>query len=491
MKSPSCLTTRFAKTFLAAATFAACGLSASAVELSLIRTAMENTGVDSDAAGSLRSNFTPGNVELRASLSGLTPGAVYHLNVDAVTQADVTADSRGRSEVRFRVRAQGARQPLDFDPRGHLVAVNDGTADVLTAVYSGEGESDEIRVDERTSLERGTAVTRGKVEARYLAQKNQTRFIMHLLAMERGTYTVYVDGQPEATVDLTRGRSRMLVFRTNSKAAKKGGHGNGSNNLDLAFDPRNKVIDVVAEDGSIAFSGVMLAQIRGVNAAEEATSETTLTSSGLDPDATATAVLSVNSNAEREFSVEVEDLPVGAYDLSVGDVVRGTINVTDDGTGKTSGEIEFSTSPDDGELLLDFDPAGQTIQISQGANVYFTGTVNTLTPTTGVTTSFSLPLLNQGVVAGSGDVDYQAAADATTFTVSVSGVAAGDYDVLVGGVSKATITVADVNGTLAGSVTFSSAAAAGELALDFDPLGETVDVAQAGGTVILSRPLPE
>ena len=67
-------------------------------------------------------------------------------------------------------------------------------------------------------------------------------------------------------------------------------------------------------------------------------------------------------------------MPVGSYDLFVGGVFRASISVVDNGT-EIEGEIEFDSDPDDpGEILLDFDPDGATIEILQGAAVFFSDT---------------------------------------------------------------------------------------------------------------------
>lgn len=464
---------------------------ASAVELSLVRGSFENPGVDSDASGTIQSNFTRNNPQLQAHLRGLTAGQTYQFTVDGVSQAEFAAGDNGRAELRFRLK--GTPNPLDFDPRGHLLAVNDGTGDVLSMVFSGEDEPATLAVDERTTLLPVDDTVSGRIDARYLKQRNQTRFILHFHGFDSGVYQVYVDGQPQADVTIGRGRSQMVTFSANTRASAKkptttgGGKGN-SNRPELDFDPRGLVIDVV-KDGAVLYSGEMLAQVAGVNSAEPATAETTLTSSGADADATATAELNVRSDASREFSVEVENLPVGDYTLLVGGIERGTISVTDATTG--AGEIEFSTKPEDGELLLNFDLSGQSIEIKQGTTSYFTGTVNgTLTPVTDPATSTTtLPLLNQ-LVDSDASAHITIASDASgplSLDVSASNLSAGDYDFVVDGVVKGTLTVAADN-ELA-TLSFAVTPDVDQAALDFSLSGVSVAISQ-GATTLLSRLLP-
>ena len=72
-----------------------------------------------------------------------------------------------------------------------------------------------------------------------------------------------------------------------------------------------------------------------------------------------------------EFEVEIEDAPVGEYELQVGEIPRGTIVVTEDDDGDTEGEIEFRSPAGPGSLLLDFDPRGQLIEIFDGDTLIF------------------------------------------------------------------------------------------------------------------------
>ena len=76
-------------------------------------------------------------------------------------------------------------------------------------------------------------------------------------------------------------------------------------------------------------------------------------------------------DGRSRFKVEIEDVPMGDYDLYVAGILRGTIMVG----GKGEGEIEFDTDPDEpGEVLLDFDPRGQLIEVRQGGTTYLSRT---------------------------------------------------------------------------------------------------------------------
>ena len=366
-----------------------------AVELSLIRGPLENTGIDPDASGSVRSIFKPNYAALWANLRGLTPSGAYQLTVDGNVEADFTANESGAACVDFRV--NDAETPLDFDPRGKEIAVTDGTGVVLSMIYAGEGEPASLYQDERTSLLPGETVTSGRVEARYVDQKNKTRFILHLLALDRGIYTVRVAGVDKATVDLSRGRSAQVVFEANKFSALKGGNGNGhgngndhgnggngngggkgkshKNRYTLDFDPRGELVEIVAADGSVAFSGEIKANIPALPVDEDEGDTITLTSTGVDVDATGEATIVTDEAGETTLTVSVTALPVGDYEVWVGNALRATLTVADDGAGGTSGQIVFATLTTGTEVPLDFPLAGN-LEIKQAGTIFLTASLD-------------------------------------------------------------------------------------------------------------------
>ncbi len=110
--------------------------------------------------------------------------------------------------------------------------------------------------------------------------------------------------------------------------------------------------------------------MEGISKCEFSEISQLIDSTGVDPDGKADARFRIREDCDRDFRVEIEDVPAGAYELFVGGENRGTITVTDTG-GETEGEIEFDTEPDDpGEILLDFDPRGKIIEIEQGGTVF-------------------------------------------------------------------------------------------------------------------------
>ena len=476
----------FKPVILAASICALAG--AEAKELSLIRGDLAGTGVDSDAKGVARAIFTPNNPKFRLDASGLTPNATYQFTVDGILEETLTADHRGGLHHDFRLDGTGTKLPLDFDPRGRILGLNDGTAKVLSMVFSGEGEPSDIRVDERTTLlPVDETTTDGRVELRYLEQKNKDRFIVHFHGFERGDYEFFVDGQLQAVVDL-KGRSTMRTFELGKNAQANKKPGGNSKKLELDFDPRGLIVDVVQND-VILYSGEMLAQIEGINGVQVGEAVTTLTTAvGGDADATGTATVTLAPDRDLTLTIVVNALPAGDYEVLVGGVVRGTVTVTGVEPDST-GEIIFSSEPEAGELLLDFDPLGETVEIRQGTTVHLTGeislTLTELPPPTTVETE--LPLLNQGLVedASSHLTLIEEGTTLLGFEVELEGVPAGNYDLKVGDVVKGQIVVADVDGVLSGELIFNNDGSG--LPLDFDPRAQVVTISQ-GTSVFFLRP---
>jgi hypothetical protein len=282
-------------------------LGLQAKELSLIRG--DFSGVGSEINGTASAVFTPNNPKFRLDFRRLEPNATYHFTVDGILEETLTTDHRGGLHLDFRLNASGNKLPLDFDPRGKILALDDGTAQVASMIFSGEGEPVDIRVDERTSLAPVDPESSGRVELRYLEQKNKDRFIMHLHGLDRGSYELYVDGQLQAEIDMNRGRSTMRTFEVNkhSNGAKKPGNGNGKGNskkLELDFDPRGLIVDLVKED-AILFSGEMLAQIEGINGVQVGETTTVLAPTAADADATGTATVTLGADEDLTFTVAV------------------------------------------------------------------------------------------------------------------------------------------------------------------------------------------
>jgi len=134
----------------------------------------------------------------------------------------------------------------------------------------------------------------------------------------------------------------------------------------LDFDPAGQTIEI-KQGTNILLSATGGTTITGT--CTVADTELDMINTGADGDAKGKSRFRQDVSCNRNFRVEVEKLPVGNYDLVVGGITRGTISVALV-LGDEFGEIEFETSPGAAQLLLDFDPRGQLVEVKQGATVF-------------------------------------------------------------------------------------------------------------------------
>ena len=202
-----------------------------------------------------------------------------------------------------------------------------------------------------------------------------------------------------------------------------------------------------------------------------------------------------------DFDVELEDLPVGDYQLLVDGIERAIISVvaTDDGT---EGEVEFSSPQDDGELLLDFEPLGALIEIADAGGVLFSGIADPANSGGGNdggggaggdddnappfgNTETEVDFINTGLdTDASGDVELEQRPDRVEFDVEIEDLDLGSYELWVGGMMVAEIEVVTVDDGTEGEVEFRNPVEPGKLLLDFDPIGQLITIEQAGSVFL-------
>jgi hypothetical protein len=448
-----------------------------AKDSSKISGSMQATGADPDATGGVKVSLKETKSKMSVKVRGLAPLTTHTLSVGGVIEA--TGTSSGSGSARFNLRTDGT-PTLDFDPRGEVVAVSDDSNDVLTMVVSGGGEPSDIRVDERTDLIGTALAPTASGHARFRSKDGRETFSVEIEDVAAGEYTLYVAGIERATISVGATGTAEVEFSSTGESGK----------ILLDFDPRSQIVDVSSVAG-VALTGTMSAQAPGVNVCTESEISLALASTGIDPDGHADARFRTRDDCDRDLRVEIEDVPVGSYDLLVGGIFRGTIVVVDTGFG-IEGEIEFDTDSDDlNELLLDFDPLGQTIEIVQGATVFFSDTFDGTpgTPTGCVFSETELPLLSSGEIAGAkGEARFRTRDDCDLdFRVEIEDVPVGSYDLFVDGALRGAIDVVSVLGENEGEIEFDSDPdEPDEVLLDFDPRGKLVEVRQ-GATIVLSR----
>lgn len=438
---------------------------------------LQNTGADTNASGSVTMALGSRSSVLTVRAMNLTPGSNYVFTVGGIGELTKAADARGGWFASFRTGARPGTPALDFDPRGQVIALNDGTANVLQALVARPGEPAGSRQSERVEL-RGES---GSGRAMLLNQvlPNGRRMFTCLLSRVTGTnWSLYVDGIHRGAINVRNGSGNVMFDSVVTNASRRR----------LDFDPRGEVIDI-AQDTNLVFSAKAEAVCNGVNSATPSVQTTFIPSTGVDPNGTARARLRLDPDARRKFSIEIEDVPVGTYEFSAASsngVAQFTVNVVSTLNG-TEGELEFSSREDNGdELPLTFDPRISTFTVQRGGVVYFQGalTFGTVSGSNEPPALIEENLTSKGLDGdASGDAKYEIRdTGRRDFSVEIEDVNVGVYQLWVGGTLRGNISAQLKNGQVRGELEFANPAEPGKLLLNFDPRGQLIEVKTVAGT---------
>jgi hypothetical protein len=249
----------------------------------------------------------------------------------------------------------------------------------LTELYQTEcsgGVSDDTPADvlpteQRISLVSARAGITGSGHADYEERADRTEFSVEVEDLADGSYRILVGGvdQGELIVVMSIGETE---FRSPVETGK----------ILLTFDPRGEVIEVHDGQGAVLTSGDSVFEGGDDNGGDngggdnggsdldfgEAMIEVELDNTGVFPLASGDAKLEPRAD-RTDFSVEIEDVPEGSYDLRVGGNTVGTIQAVMIQDGSIQGELEFRNPVEPGKLPLDFDPRGQQIDVLDGGTV--------------------------------------------------------------------------------------------------------------------------
>jgi hypothetical protein len=95
-----------------------------------------------------------------------------------------------------------------------------------------------------------------------------------------------------------------------------------------------------------------------------------LINTGEAPSASGHAEYRIRKGNRSSFHVEAEDLAPANYDVTVGGIVQGVLDVHALRDGRVEGEIEFDTKTQRGHQPLDFDPRGQLVTVERAGVIY-------------------------------------------------------------------------------------------------------------------------
>jgi cytochrome c oxidase assembly protein Cox11 len=424
-----------------------------------------------------------GRTSFEVELSRVPDGA-YVLFVDGIERGTIQV-KLGRGKVEFDS-ADSRKLVLDFDPRAATIDVAQGGVIFFSGPLLAQAPGVTVCTpsDARLVLLATAAAAGGHAELRFRTKTDcEKNFEVELEDVAAGAYDLFVNGAVVGAIvaapDPLTGRIEgEIEFSTDTDDAE---------DLPLTFDPVNANVEIRL-GATLLFSGIAdpNSPAPAVCTADETT--VLLAAAAGQPGAKGDASLRVRSDCRSSFRVQIEDVTTGTYDLVVGGVVRGTITAAlDPVSGEIQGEIEFSNSDDQpGDLPLTFDPAGQTIEVSQGGIVALSSVLGAAPgggPTSCVETVTEQPLLNVGPDADAkGKARLRLRDDCRkSFRVESEKLADGSYDLVVGGTLEGTIQV-----TLGvGEIEFDSNDPPKPV-LDFDPIGKVVEVRQ-GNTTYLSR----
>ena len=221
---------------------------------------------------------------------------------------------------------------------------------------------------------------------------------------------------------------------------------------------------------------------------------TNLNNTGLIPQASGEA--KYEERPDRvEFSVEVEDLPIGIYNLLVEGENKGNINVVSLSNGAIKGEIEFRDPVEFGKFLLDFETLGKLIEVTQGTEVFLSSTIDNNGNNGNGTTNPNAPpfgnseievaLNNLGVYPiGKAEIELEQREDRVDFKVELEDIPIGFYQLRIAGNVEGNIEVIqNLLGQNEGELEFRNPVEPGKSILDFNPIDQLVEVLE--GDVVL------
>ncbi len=265
-----------------------------------------------------------------------------------------------------------------------LATVGSGSFDIerLTDLFqtdcsggiSDDTPSDVQETEERIALFPTRAGSLASGHADFEERADRTDFKVEAEDVPDGSYRIVVGGIDRGGLVVTLGEGET-EFRSPAEPGK----------ILLTFDPRGQVIEVHDAQGAILTSGDNVVGGGGSGGGtgggtggndddddddddDRTEIEVDLTNTGVYPQASGDA--RYRSRPDRvDFQVEIEDVPVGGYQLRVGGANVGTIQVVVHADGSVEGELEFRNPVEPGKVLLNFDPRGQMIEVLDGSSV--------------------------------------------------------------------------------------------------------------------------
>jgi len=266
-------------------------------------------------------------------------------------------------------------------------------SEVMNTHCSG-GISDDMHADamfgeQRMELTPAREGITGSGLASYEDYPGHMEYEVEVEGLPDGDYHNYIDMQDRGVFTVTDGHGH-LTFSSPGESGR----------MTMTFDPRGKLIEIHDNQGVVLSSfensfeeddhhhqgdgeddhnfdcqfgpgsghgmggGMGDGMHDCVDDGEFIEIEADLVNTGVLVNAKGEAEWQMNSD-RVEFSVEIEDVPIGSYTLKVGGVTEGVIETFEMHNGGVYGRIRFRDPESYGREHLDFEPRGQKIEILQ------------------------------------------------------------------------------------------------------------------------------
>lgn len=260
--------------------------------------------------------------------------------------------------------------PADKDDDGDSISDrndddddNNGVKDIDDSGHHPEDGEQELQHD--LDLLAAPGGSSARVTLKYLGT-GAGSFVMDVRDAAVGSYNLVVGGVVRGAVvieQLSNHTRGTLTFKTTSS---------GSGSLLLNFPVAEQLVEI-RQGATVYYSGTVPALPPPSADGEIGEAQVHLSKAPNVPaNADAVAVMEFTATGAIQIELEVTKIAIGAYDVSIGESVRGTITVAA-GTNGTFGALKFTKAGDAGTVLMNFPVTGQTISITQGGTTFFTG----------------------------------------------------------------------------------------------------------------------
>lgn len=335
---------------------------------------LSNTGEIPAAKAKARLRFKEDSTDFKVELEQIADGT-YSLFVADDMKGDIeVAGSVG--EIEFETPLDEPKPLLDFDVLGQTIEIRQGETVLFSAVFAGDGAgggggSGKVKVE--VFMVNVGPDANAKSRLRYEAKSNKLRFKVKVeqLAAGDNIFQFFVGGTQRAEFDTTGLNEVELDFRdpvSDDDDDDGADDGEATFHLPLDFAPLGKAVEVrqglqVFLSALMPGPGATKPPKKGGKAAKNIGKKkgdrlrVKLLDLGVIDGPSGKLELG-QSATETEFRVELEDLPDSSYMLRVGGVDIAPIVVVGG-----EGRLDFSTTPEGDELLLDFAVKAQLIEI--------------------------------------------------------------------------------------------------------------------------------